>query len=447
MEREDQDCAVPRERDVVHDAVLSPACEEQGECAADPFSRFGFTTRALAENSELPSLPIVSNRLVLELMQYVSNQRDPGTHPKRLLDFVCKLSGSPRAGDLPCLSTFWARAKAIVKKRSNLAKTKRASAIQGLENWEQEDSIILSASKLAQSSKTAAEGGAQSTAVASGGRAAVDDQPGAGEPSADDYFMAHAHLDVADQLGTECHELKVEMETLQERAMSPAEIQNIRRREKRKNSVIAEQRAELKRVKREISDLKDDAHAMECDLTEARARDQRLAKQVQYWKDKSTSAADEMEESAMELELNSQEEISHLHSNIKDLKVANAALAGEVEALKQAMKAVDTGTVDTMIAGKIFTASVRKCCMDLLSRIVGINNVEPIMRSVASLCGRTLGRLPQPSKLSEMYVEAATLSQVQLSDLLVSADNVTLHSDGTTKFGQKYMSFQVSCDY
>ena len=33
-QHEDQDCAVPSEHDVVHDSVLSPVCEEQGEQAA-----------------------------------------------------------------------------------------------------------------------------------------------------------------------------------------------------------------------------------------------------------------------------------------------------------------------------------------------------------------------------------------------------------------------------
>ena len=46
-----------------------------------------------------------------------------------------------------------------------------------------------------------------------------------------------------------------------------------------------------------------------------------------------------------------------------------------------------------------------------------------------------------------MLIEARALSQMQLAEVLTQEDHHTLHSDGTTKFGHKYLGYQVSTVY
>ena len=53
-------------------------------------------------------------------------------------------------------------------------------------------------------------------------------------------------------------------------------------------------------------------------------------------------------------------------------------------------------------------------------------------------------RLLKHSIVNEMLVEARGLSQLQVAEQLSEVLHSTLHSDGTTKFGQKYLGFQVS---
>lgn len=82
--------------------------------------------------------------------------------------------------------------------------------------------------------------------------------------------------------------------------------------------------------------------------------------------------------------------------------------------------------------------------MELLAYNVGILNVVPIIQSVLHMAGLEYDRLPKHTTINEMIVESRSLAQMQVTEALLQAPNCTLHSDGTSKFGHKYMSFQVS---
>ena len=83
--------------------------------------------------------------------------------------------------------------------------------------------------------------------------------------------------------------------------------------------------------------------------------------------------------------------------------------------------------------------------MELLSTNVGIKNTEPVIRSVLKhVAGLVVVQLPQSTTLVQMLAEMKGLACQQLVEDLGDSDNLTLHSDGTSKFGQHYYSFQVS---
>ena len=52
--------------------------------------------------------------------------------------------------------------------------------------------------------------------------------------------------------------------------------------------------------------------------------------------------------------------------------------------------------------------------------------------------------LPKPTTLVDMMAEMKGLACQHLAEQLTSTEKLTLHSDGTSKFGQHYGGFQVS---
>ena len=95
---------------------------------------------------------------------------------------------------------------------------------------------------------------------------------------------------------------------------------------------------------------------------------------------------------------------------------------------------------------QLYLDNVRQCCLELLSLNVGIRQVEPVIRSVLkNIAGFEVDALPQPGTLVRMYAEMKGLAYQQIEEVS-KQENLTLHSDGTTKFGQHYGSFQISAE-
>ena len=83
--------------------------------------------------------------------------------------------------------------------------------------------------------------------------------------------------------------------------------------------------------------------------------------------------------------------------------------------------------------------------MELMSFNVGMRQIEPVIRSVLKhLTTLDVDQLPKLTTLMRMVSEMKTLSYQQLAEELTSSTKLTLHSDGTTKFGQHYGGFQIS---
>ena len=55
----------------------------------------------------------------------------------------------------------------------------------------------------------------------------------------------------------------------------------------------------------------------------------------------------------------------------------------------------------TFVDGK-YTDNVRICVMELLSRNVGIRQVEPVIRAVMKMCKENCDRLPQHTAIDDM---------------------------------------------
>lgn len=76
---------------------------------------------------------------------------------------------------------------------------------------------------------------------------------------------------------------------------------------------------------------------------------------------------------------------------------------------------------------------------------VSMKYVEPVIRSVLHhLVNLEVDTLPKPATLVEMMAQMKGLACQQLAEKLTTTENLTLHRDGTSKFGQHYGGFQAS---
>ena len=117
------------------------------------------------------------------------------------------------------------------------------------------------------------------------------------------------------------------------------------------------------------------------------------------------------------------------------------------EQLHERLNELDMKLLKTKEHKQLYLDNVRQCCLDLLSLNVGIRQVEPVIRSVLkNIAGFEVDRLPQPGTLVRMYAEMKGLAYQQVAEELSEQGNLTLHSDGTSKFGQHYGSFQISVE-
>ena len=94
-----------------------------------------------------------------------------------------------------------------------------------------------------------------------------------------------------------------------------------------------------------------------------------------------------------------------------------------------------------------FTDDMRHCCYELLCLNVGVRNVKPIIKSVLqNVAHKEVDRLPGKTVLCNMMVECLSLAQAQLSEelSLQSADFYTLQTDGTTKHGQHFGTYDIA---
>ena len=115
----------------------------------------------------------------------------------------------------------------------------------------------------------------------------------------------------------------------------------------------------------------------------------------------------------------------------------------ENEHLQEEIDRLEKKRLVTFKHGK-YSDGVRQCCLELLSMNVGVKNVDPIIWTVLSnIVGITVDRLPKYATIVEMLPEMKALPYKQIAEKLQVSQQLTLHSDGTSKFGQHYGSFQV----
>ena len=116
----------------------------------------------------------------------------------------------------------------------------------------------------------------------------------------------------------------------------------------------------------------------------------------------------------------------------------------ERDILSERLDDLQSNTI-RMKKGQKFVDGAHQCCVELLSMNVATTQDEPVIRLVLlDVAGIEVGGLTKSSTLSNVLTEMKCLAYEQLSDELSTEDNITLHSDGTSKFGQHFGSYQLS---
>ena len=127
----------------------------------------------------------------------------------------------------------------------------------------------------------------------------------------------------------------------------------------------------------------------------------------------------------------------HLNGKITELSSALDAAHDDSDQLRHRVDELETGMLETMANRKRYLDGVRQCCAELLSLNVGVPNVEPVIRSVLKhVGGLEVLALPSQTTLMRILTEMKVLACQQLSEELTKSKDVTLHSDGTSKWGQ-----------
>jgi len=137
--------------------------------------------------------------------------------------------------------------------------------------------------------------------------------------------------------------------------------------------------------------------------------------------------------------------ISELEATCSHLKECMDETRIERDQLSERLSQVKSKMVATKTHKQLYNDNVRQCCMKLMSFNVGMKQVEPVIKSVLhNLTNLEVVELPKLSTFVSMLLEMKTLVYQQLGEELTKSRNLTLHSDGTSKFGQHYEDFQVS---
>ena len=134
------------------------------------------------------------------------------------------------------------------------------------------------------------------------------------------------------------------------------------------------------------------------------------------------------------------------HDIVNELRLQIAEMHYELEQQQDYIEQVENERntkIETFTDGR-YTDELRECCISLLSLGIGHNKIGPAICTVLRLAGKTVERLPAPSTINNMIVEAGVISKLHLGEVLPATAYNTLHTDGTTKFGEKYGSYQVS---
>ena len=142
---------------------------------------------------------------------------------------------------------------------------------------------------------------------------------------------------------------------------------------------------------------------------------------------------------------NISEEIDAVKQEKKKLSHVQRYLENENQVLSERIEELlKEKEVVTFQSGK-YNDDIREICMYVLSKGVGINVCEDIVRNVVKkLMNVDIGRLPKKSRLATMKIECDMLAKLHAGNVMLETENNTLHIDGSKKKFTEYSSIDIT---
>ena len=169
-------------------------------------------------------------------------------------------------------------------------------------------------------------------------------------------------------------------------------------------------------------------------MSDLKAKLDRVNHRTAYWRAR-----------AAEVKQQSCRKKTELLHEVKKLQDEVCCLDLDCAELKDCLESVmETDEISTFEGGR-YNDDVRACVYELLSLNVGVRNVAPIIRCVlGNIAHRSVGRLPSHGLTCQMIIESLTVLQAQLGEKLSVTDGYsTLQTDGTTKFGDHFATYDI----
>lgn len=216
---------------------------------------------------------------------------------------------------------------------------------------------------------------------------------------------------------------------------------NMMKKVNRRDALIQQQQDEVKEGRKVINSLQ--ARVVETDtvVSSLKTKLDRMRHRALYWKKKSDELKESCEEKILDTICTQDEVKAKLRDEIEELEYENNDLQDVVDDIMDEAKGIVC-----FQKGK-FTDDVRVCCYELLSLNVGIRNVKTVINTVLSnIAHKEVDRLPGKTVLCDMMIESLTIAQAQISDELSKQDGdfYTLQTDGTTKHGQHFGTYDIT---
>ena len=251
------------------------------------------------------------------------------------------------------------------------------------------------------------------------------------------------------QLAQQLHETQEELEAYKlhdegnktQIERKSKKLEAARKKIKRRDITIEKKETEVGPLKSQVAIKCHEAEKLSRQLDMAQMRKEMYRSRANYsvtQVNKARLDTQRIDEQLHELQQASHTSIQELEAKIKAQSVIIDKLQSENAELKEEIARLQERRVVTFEAGQ-YTDEVRQCCLELLSMNVGVNNVDPIIRSVlTNIAGISVERLPKYTTTVQMLTELRGIAYQQIAEKLTETKHTTLHSDATTKYGQHY---------
>ena len=139
--------------------------------------------------------------------------------------------------------------------------------------------------------------------------------------------------------------------------------------------------------------------------------------------------------------MNAEQQTNQLKEDLKQCQEVNALLIDTAIEWRTKLATLKGETLKFKDKGA-FTSDMRACAWELLGLHVAQDKIPKVIESVMHMAKTKFDKLPAPSTVRVMADEMLCVAQSQLDELL-PAENLSLQTDETPKFGQCYEAFIV----